>query len=349
MEIMAFLIAPIVILIVVFAVCRTGLKPNGNILLGVTLPNDVLKHDDALNIVKKYKKTCNLYVLVFLILLIPVVFLAEYFSILHLYFIIWSVTLFYLTEKIFVKHFDKLYALKRKNQWWVGCKNIISIDTEVSRLKNTFMVPDKWFILPFAVSIIIAVIAAYSNNLGIDAIIVSITGIIMVAIFYGVFFAIGKTKTKVYSTSTDVNITLNHVFKREWSRCMLIGAVASSIYMGVLLFLNPVTVIIITYVFIAAIVIPGAIAFSRMRNARNKLMQYVDKDVYTDDDQYFRGLLYYNNPRDNSVFIEKRMGYGLNINIATLGGKIIFYGVGGLGIAIWVGVAVLLVYLDFFI
>jgi len=349
MEIMAFLIAPIVILIAVYAICRTGVKPNGSILLGITLPSDALRHVDVLNIVKKYQKTCNLYIFVFLILLVPIIFLSRYFSIVHLYLLLWSVTLIFLTEKFFIKHFDKLYALKRKNQWWVGSKDIVSIDTEVSRLKNTFMVPAKWFVLPFGMSAAIAIIILFSNNLGLDAIIASISGMIMVAIFFLIFIAIGKTKTKIYSANTDVNITLNHVFKREWSRCIVIGAIASSVYMGALLFLSPAAVIVITYAYVAAIAAPGVMAFNKIRRTRNNLLHYASEDVYTDNDQYYRGLLYYNNPRDNSVFIEKRIGYGFNINIATIGGKLILFGVGGLGIAIWVGVAILQVYLDFFV
>ena len=43
-------------ILALYATNRTGAKPNGTLLIGVTLPYDALKNKDVAEIVRRYKK-----------------------------------------------------------------------------------------------------------------------------------------------------------------------------------------------------------------------------------------------------------------------------------------------------
>ena len=130
-------------------------------------------------------------------------------------------------------HFDELYSLKQERGWWVGTKHIICIDTEVSRLKNTFMVSKKWFIIPLVISSI-PVVAALLGSQDLESLLLSLVGICIFVTHYSIYIIYGKSRTKAYSDNTEVNIVLNHVYKREWSTCLLILAIFSSILYAIM-------------------------------------------------------------------------------------------------------------------
>jgi len=144
----------LVIIFCLNAINRTGEKPNGNILLGVTLPHHALNESAVAEIVKKYRTAHLLLALIFLILAMPILLISEYIFISLFYLWIWADVFIYLNQKIVQKYFIKLCTLKNEQKWWIGTNHIVSIDTEVSRLKNTFLVSNKWFIAPFTITII---------------------------------------------------------------------------------------------------------------------------------------------------------------------------------------------------
>lgn len=58
----------------------------------------------------------------------------------------------------------------------------------------------------------------------------------------------------------------------------------------------------------------------------------VDGVVQPDDDRWWKGGLVYANPNDPAVFVPKRIGVGLTLNVASTGGKV-FLGIVGLAVA----------------
>ena len=61
----------ITLVLVLYLSDRTASKPNGNMLLGVTLPYDALKDGGVSDIVGRYKKAYSLVCLAFLLLTVP--------------------------------------------------------------------------------------------------------------------------------------------------------------------------------------------------------------------------------------------------------------------------------------
>ncbi|MCL2215508.1 MAG: hypothetical protein FWB91_00680 [Defluviitaleaceae bacterium] len=344
------MVIALIFILAVYVSNRTAAKANGNLLLGVTLPSQAL-NDKAVNgIVKKYRLAHSLNTIAFLALTVPVLFMYEYLSLLLIYLLLWISALFYLNQIIFNKYFSELYALKRKNEWWAGTQNIISVDTEVSRLKNTFMLSGNWFAFPFVMSML-PIIYAATESPRVSFWVTAIAGMTTVIFYFLIYLVINKIRTKTYSENTKINLALNHVFKREWSRCLVVLAVISSCFFAAMLFIlrgnefTPfINAIIMVFAFLI-IFVPVIISYNKIRDVRNKILLLENETVYTDDDQFWQGGLY-NNPNDSNTFVEKRAGYGLTVNIASRGGKILIASIIP-AVILWLGLAVYLLPLDF--
>jgi len=341
-----------IFLLSMFVILKIAAKPNGNILLGVTLPYDALSDSRTLEIIKKYRKACRLVVLIFLIFAVPVPFFAEYPSINMIYILASCFAMGYFYKELFSKHFSELYSLKRENGWWIGEQNIISIDTEVSRLKDSFMLSKKWFVLPFLVSLSPVVYGVTANLTEFQFWIMVGTGILNVTAVFLIHQMVKNMKTKTYSESTEVNIALNHVFRREWSKCLLIMATLTSILHTTLSFflalgtLGEVVTLTFTAMVTMAIIVPVFLSFNKIRAARNRILLLENETVYTDDDQYWKSGLYYNNPNDSNTFVEKRVGLGVTVNIATKGGKLLLAMIIP-AVVLWLGLAIYMLPFDF--
>ena len=61
--------------------------------------------------------------------------------------------------------------------------------------------------------------------------------------------------------------------------------------------------------------------------ARRKANASTDGDyIYRDDDRYWAGGLFYNNPDDPAVFVPKRYGMGWTVNFGNPKGKLVMFG-----------------------
>jgi uncharacterized membrane protein len=49
-------------------------------------------------------------------------------------------------------------------------------------------------------------------------------------------------------------------------------------------------------------------------------------DMYRDDDQYWFGVFFYNNPGDPAMFVPKRYGFGWTVNFGNPRGKVFMIG-----------------------
>ena len=341
-----------VFLLSMFVILKVAAKPNGNILLGVTLPYDALNDSRTLEIINKYRRACRFVVLVFLLFAIPVPLFANYPSLNMIYLLVSCFAMGYFCKELFSKHFSELYSLKRENEWWVGEQNIISIDTEVSRLKDTFLLSRKWFILPFALSLLPAIHGLTANLTEIQFWVMVGAGMLNVMAVFLIYHMVKNMKTKTYSESTEINIALNHVFRREWSKCLIIMATLTSILHTTLSFfialgtLGEIVTLTFTALVTLAILIPVFLSFNKIREARNRILLLENETVYTDDDQYWKSGLYYNNPNDSNTFVEKRVGLGMTVNVATKGGKLLL-AMAIPAVALWLGLAIYMLPFDF--
>lgn len=305
----------------------SSIKAKGNVIFTVKIPADNHGDVEVQNIINEFKRKLKIIFYVFLALSLIILLIGKWISISIIY-----MDLYLLGIMIsYHLHFDiyrrKLLEVKNKRKWGVGEKRIISIDTELSRLKDTFPVSAKWF-LPVIFIIMISMLFMYKKVEGdkelyvpIFATIVLILGINMI-----VYYVFRKTGNIVYTEKSEINIALNKVFKREWTRAIVIAA-----YGDLLLIPMMFTIINfdIKYILLLGALsgmlllnsIPMIYAYCKINGARRKLLSLEGEDLTVDNDEYWRFGMYIN-PDDSKVLIEKQIGPGLTINMATKAGKV---------------------------
>ena len=220
----------IVFLITIYYQSKCITNGNKNILIGVTIPYLELKNEKVLSILKEFKKENFIIMVIDLIL-----FVASFFIILNsiqtIYLFLWIFIVLYLSRRLFIKYNKKLMDMKRENQWLLPSKYLVTIDTEVTRVKNKMPVSILWFIPSIIISLIpIAIIFKRINiygYLGISACNALISNIIFI-IMYKIY---SKGKSEVISEDSKINIAYNTIFKRNWTAGTVIAAMIQSISM----------------------------------------------------------------------------------------------------------------------
>jgi len=333
----------LIALIGLFLSSQAGARPNNNILLGVNLPAHALKDEAVSDIVKKYRRAYTRYTLIFLLLMIPMLFMVEHSSLLMAYFFLWLLLLLFLKIQTITQYASRMYALKTEKKWQMDTPHIIFVDTAVSRLKDTFMLSKVWFLLPL-IMLFLPVIGNIFEQQETLSWPVIITGFVILVLFFSIYLAIGKMRTKTYSENTEINLHLNQVFKGQWSKCIIFLTIFSSFFYVVLFYLteiqNTTAVQIATMMYSLMLLILPVMSHHKIRGERNRLLGPESEVVERDDDRYWIGGLIYNNPNDSSFLVEKRVGIGMTMNVGTLAGKLVVAGmvlllVGSIALTIW--------------
>lgn len=322
---------PIAIVLSMYFNCRYMIKGNKNILIGVTIPFLELKNEKVLEITNEFKKVNIVLYIILVILFIPS-FFFKFNSNQIIYLFLWIAVTYGISRRLFIKYNKKLMDLKRENNWLLPSKRLITIDTELTRLKDKMPVSILWFIPSFILSLIPIVIVfnnikEHGASLGIAAS-NALIGNIIFLVMYKIY---SKGRTEVISEDTNANVAYNTVFKRTWTMGTIIAATVQSLGMlfMFILFLNNINSSIL---FLLSVIIPSSIILigifyinNKIREEQGKILNTCTSLIYTDNDEFWSTGVY-NNPNDRSVTVEDRTGYGITYNLGTKKGRIIYYG-----------------------
>jgi len=329
---------------------RTAQVPNGNILLGVSLPHDKLTDPEVLEITERFRRMHTRVCLLAFLLVIAHIPLFNFVSLTLLFMTVWMTGFIWACQWVIARHFNELRALKNKHAWWTGERNVIRVDTEVSRFKDTFPISKKWYVFPIIFTLF-GLFAGmpwqFPEGVGITFWIMQASAFLTLALFMGIHKAYENMRTQVYCENTEVNHALNRVSRREWTRCMVIVATINSaimmfITLAILLGGNFAEMLVIIILLAsAAVLLPFFIAFSNVRSVRNRLLRVEHEEIFTDeDDHWMWGAMFYNNPADTRLIVEKRVGFGMTTNMGGTFGKLMWIIIIGivifmLGMAVW--------------
>ncbi|MEG0339150.1 MAG: PH domain-containing protein [Oscillospiraceae bacterium] len=299
-------------------------KPNGNLLLGVTLPKEQIDNIEVSAVVKQYHKANLIWLLMSVIIYLPCIALCKYISLLMIYYIFYTILIYYVFNRLYIKYFNKLYAIKKQNKWYVGKTHIVNIDTEASRLKSTFPVSRIWFILSFIIAILPFLIQPFNRLLLVFPLSAGFICVLCVVLH----IAICKTGNVVYSENSSINTAINCVFKREWTRCFVLLAYINSITATFMYLLVGREISYLNYIFIPIIIeslftLSAIInAYLKVRRAKQLCLLQNEAPIYYDDDVYWEKGYYYN-ADDTHILVDKRVGIGMDMNMARPFSKIL--------------------------
>ncbi|SHJ42645.1 Uncharacterized membrane protein [Clostridium amylolyticum] len=347
-----FLSTIIIFAIALLATNESASKANNNIILGVTLPYGHL--DDILvkNIVAKYKKLSRLLILIFVVISIPTLLIKNYTSFYMAYTFICIAALLYFNHKLYIKYFKELFTLKKNNNWFLGTKRIVSVDTKVSRIKNKMPVSKFYFIPSFIISFIpILMVITSKKYFNASSIFVSLIPLLLIVPFLYLYKSYSSKRSVVYSQNTEINLYCNYLHKRLWSRCWIIIASITAIT-NVLTVLYTLNIYSNTILFIINIALYTIVSLfliisthKKIREEQNTLSIASENPIYTDDDDYWEKGYYYN-PNDTRVSVEKRIGYGFTFNMANKKAKLMTFIIYGLTISLVLFLSIMFIIFD---
>ncbi len=342
-----FLGSAIICYIALLVTYKPQAKYKNGMLFAVTLPEHAMDHSEVRNIQARFNKKLTQVCLWSGVFLIPLVLLHAWFAYQTIYFLIWIIVFIIVIVLPFRRAFRETLALKRENDWFVGTKRVIQSDLRVARLKNQRLASPWLFIIPFVMAIGLNVWAAREDMqfLGLTYV-----GFVLTLVFFFVSISMRRSKAKVYSMNSDVNLSLNQFRRRALSFLWLILAIIENIHVIFiyLLALNETEEMFGVWVSIVLLfsVIPiGVIlyVYRRVNTLEHEVLAEDGKVIYTDDDEYWANGFTYHNPYDKSILVTKRVGIGETINTGTLVGKIVIGGVVGILALMIFGVSFMLI------
>lgn len=306
-------------------------KPNKNVLIGVTIPFLQLNNERVIEIINSFKKSNKKLTFYSIIGFIPS-FFTKYVSIQLIYLFIWIAIVFYFSNRMYRIHNKKLMNLKRENNWMLPSKRVITIDTELTRIKDKMPVSFLWFIPSILLSIVPIVIELLKKDcLESSLILISLNGLFGTIIFMIVYRVYVKKKSEVISEDSKVNLACNKVYIRTWTAGTIVAALIHSISM-ILVFLLLNDIVNQEWLFILVISLTMLIILigifyinEKIRKEQNDIISRCNSLILIDNDEYW-STGFYINPNDRSVMVPDRAGYGMTYNLGNKKGKFTFWG-----------------------
>ena len=208
-------------------------------------------------------------------------------------------------------------------------------------LKNASVVHGikmPWLILPNAIALIETVFAMLVDfgvikivdNLAIEK--YALTGMAASFLFVGIIlvpiaYMMDNVRNTVISKDSTVNANYNRAKKKCWGDFFIamswVNALAIAVLMTLYMFIyNDIAILAGVLAYIAVLMAIVVIAAKLQASIEKRYERDTDLELLDDDDCWILGMFYYN-PNDTRLNVEKRFGYGGTVNIAHPAGKII--------------------------
>ena len=285
------LFTSLIVLVILYYEAKGASKPNKNVILGIMIPPLELKNVEVTSITKEFMKKIKILFLISLVVFIPFIFLDT--ALLTIGWLLWFGIVYFLYYKIICKYNNKLKEVKRNNNWLLPNKQLLNIDTELTKAKDKMPVSKWWFALAMVIGTIPLVLYKINNNeLFSTAAIYSGTAITGTIILFIIYMTYVKGRTIVYCDESDINIACNRIYKRTWSIIYVVLAMVQSItntliYLFMLLPRANESFVLIAIILPVLLVAFGMIyGNNKIVQAQNKLISRAKNPIYVDSDDY---------------------------------------------------------------
>lgn len=322
---------------------------NNGIIFGVRVPKEYEKDEDIIKLEKEYKKNYLIFILPLIILINLMVAFTSKISL----FLLWIIILIVVTNIPIFIYWKKTMKLKDHKGWESLGKNVVIVDTTIRKPKvreDNVVIKTKYFLVLLIIPLItvIATLIDYKNvpnpfpiHYNAEGIadsfvnkkgfkgffyLVLFPALIQVGmiVFLAVLnkFAI-NSKVEINSGTLEEIKKQRKVFKKVNSILLFIIALEISLMFAFVQFctiyswnINLVNIIGLSTILITVIIFL-IISYKIGQGGKNIKFDKEEKEVYRDDDKnWILGSFYYNK-KDPSIFVEKRIGVGWDINLGN--------------------------------
>ena len=213
--------------------------------------------------------------------------------------------------------------------------------TVYADLKNSSIVHGlkmPWLILPNAIALIETIFAALIDfgvieivdTLNIEKYALTLTSasfLFVAVLLVPIAYMMDNVRNTVISKDSNVNANYNRAKKKCWADFFIamswVNALAIAVLMTLYVFVyNDVAVLAGVVAYMVVIMVVIVIAAKLQASIEKRYERDTDLELLDDDDNWILGMFYYN-PNDTRLNVEKRFGYGGTVNIAHPAGKVI--------------------------
>ena len=208
--------------------------------------------------------------------------------------------------------------------------------TDITNTNVVHALKLPWIILPNALALIgtVAAVLIDLGVIGLDAAsekyaltLMSISFLFVGVIMVPIAILMDNTRNMVISRDSNINANYSRAKKKTWADLFIAMSWANALcliaYDIVLVFTSSEAAVLAGTVLysavIMAIVIIGVIT---QQQVERRYDRDTELELQDDDDNWILGLFYYN-PNDTRLNVEKRLGYGGTVNVAHPAGKVI--------------------------
>ena len=228
----------------------------------------------------------------------------------------------------------ELKSLKR--ELGITKKGVVYADLSSTNIIHALKMP--WIILPNAICLAASVFAVLTD-LGVIKVfgeipyekytltIMSMSFLLIAALLIPIAYMMDNTRNTVISKDSNINANYNRAKKKCWADLMIGMSWANTLYVVatliLMMFINSEIMIIAGVLAYTLIIMVCVVIGAKTQMAVEKRYDKdTDLELQDDDDNWIFGMFYYN-PNDTRLNVEKRFGYGGTVNIAHPAGKVI--------------------------
>lgn len=208
--------------------------------------------------------------------------------------------------------------------------------TDLTNTNTIHSLKLPWLILPNAIALI-AALASLLIDLGVINVEVAceqyaltmmgLSFLFIAVILIPIAIMMDNTRNIVISKDSNINANYNRAKKKTWADLMVSMSWANALFLVgysiLLMFVNNEIVVlcgVLVYTVIIMVIV-GIGAFNQ-KSIEKRYARDTELELLDDDDYWVFGM-FYNNPNDTRLNVEKRFGYGGTINVAHPAGKVI--------------------------
>lgn len=314
--------------LIMYAMLKSEATPKKGMYYGVTLTKEQAKAPEIAEISKRYNKQMNRNLFWLVVLPIPAL-MIPWFSI---WFVFWDLWFLYTMVGFFIPFFvanKSMKALKEEKGWKTESEAPVYVELKEAGTLRTV----NWLhflpqcLISLALFVATILICSSKERVGMGITQGSFAGISF--LFWVAAVGLDKVKTQVISTNSDVNINYNRAKKRLWKKLWIACTWVNVIYMGILFVLIIQDgfhkfFLISSLVYAVLTAILALWMLKKQADLEKKYRDKMDITVADDDDHWLGGMFYYN-PKDKHLSVEKRhgMGTGTTVNLAKPAAKVL--------------------------
>lgn len=247
---------------------------------------------------------------------------------------------------LYLSGHKRMKALKAEKNWSESKLQVVVVDTGFRSRKN--QASPLWFLLHFAVifataAFTVAVFDSLPGKLPMhwningeidrwadksysSLMFVPMTQTFILIVFLFVYWIIGKAKQQVDAADPEKSLEQNRIFRYTWSVFTIIASFAVILLFVVMdlsilgYIKNQTLITTIPFIVGGGIIISSIILSITVGQGGSRLSKCIagksGASVSRDDDKYWKLGMFYYNPDDPALFVEKRFGIGWTSNFA---------------------------------